>query len=181
MGKVIKFLFVGLQYLKRNYGAQGIAFPLIEKLSSHFDAEYTFVISRKHQRQEHAFLEKRPLIKGVTSPDHFVILGKCNVLFTPFYPLIRRRLLSKDEKATYLLLVNALKESDVVIDLPGIEFIGNLPLKRRYSGYLNTISMQWLAEKYDKIYLTGPIGKQHRQIANITGHEGLPNTDRTPA
>lgn len=153
MEKRPKLLLVGLSYLEHNYGAQGIAFPLIEKLSRHFAAEYTFVLSRKHQRQEHYFSEKYPLIKTIISPKPFVILGKCNFLFHLFYLVMKRRVLTKDEKAKFFRLVNAMKDSDVVIDLSGIEFIGNLPLKRRYISYLSTISMQLLAEKCNKIYL----------------------------
>jgi polysaccharide pyruvyl transferase WcaK-like protein len=152
MEKKMKFLFVGLRNLKRNYGAQGLALPFIEKLSNHFSAEYTFVLSRIYKGQELSFLKNCIFIKKILSPHPFVILGKRNLLFHLLYLLVKRRRLL-DEKAKLFRLVNTLKDVDVVIDLSGIEFIGNLPLKRRYASYLDTISMQWLAEKNDKLYL----------------------------
>jgi polysaccharide pyruvyl transferase WcaK-like protein len=143
----INFLFVGLGYLEHNYGAQGIAFPLMAKLSGLFTSKYTFVLSHDSQEWD------KPTFRTVAAPHPLFILGKCCLLFLPFYLFIRRKVRLKDEKTKYSLLINALKDSDVIIDLSGIEFIGNLPLIRRYSQLLSTISMQLLAERHDKIYL----------------------------
>jgi polysaccharide pyruvyl transferase WcaK-like protein len=143
----INFLFVGLGYLEHNYGAQGIAFPLMAKLSGRFTSKYTFVLSHDSQKWD------KLTFRTVAASHPLFILGKCCLLFLPFYLFIRRKVRLKDEKTKYFLLINALKDSDVIIDLSGIEFIGNLPLIRRYSQLLSTISMQLLAEKHNKIYL----------------------------
>jgi len=143
----INFLFVGLGYLEHNYGAQGIAFSLMAKLSRCFTSKYTFVLSHDSQRWD------KPTFKDVAAPHPFFILGKCRLLFLPLHLFIRRKVKLKDEETKYSLLINALRDSDVIIDLSGIEFIGNLPLIRRYSQLFSTISMQLLAEKHNKIYL----------------------------
>jgi hypothetical protein len=152
MKQRIRVLFTGLLYLNHNYGAQGIAFPIMEKLSNQFNAEYTFVLSREHQKEKPSF-SKKYAFKVITAPSFFVILRKRSFPIYLLYRLIKRKTLSKDDKRKYSILVYALKESDVVIDLSGIEFVGNFPINKRYLNYLGEISMQWLAEKYDKLYL----------------------------
>ena len=152
MKKRVRILFTGLLYLNHNYGAQGIAFPIMEKLSSKFDAEYTFVLSQKHHEETSSF-SKKYTFNVIDAPNTFLILRKRNFLLYLLYRLIKRKKLWKDEKRKHSILVDTLKESDVVIDISGIEFIGNVPLKKRYPNYLAEISMQYLAEKYNKLYL----------------------------
>ena len=151
MKNEIKVLFTGLSYLNHNYGAQGIAFPLMEKISSKFNAEYTFVLSR-NQQKEYSFSREFALT-SITTPSFFAFLRKRSFPIYLLYRLIKRKTLTKVEKRNYSALVNILKESDVVIDLSGIEFIGNVPLKTRYLKYLNETSVQLIAEKYDKLYI----------------------------
>lgn len=151
MKNEIKVLFTGLSYLNHNYGAQGIAFPLMEKISSKFNAEYTFVLSR-NQQKEYSFSREFAL-NSITTPSFFAFLRKRSFPIYLLYRLIKRKTLTKVEKRNYSALVNILKESDVVIDLSGIEFIGNVPLKTRYLKYLNETSVQLIAEKYDKLYI----------------------------
>jgi polysaccharide pyruvyl transferase WcaK-like protein len=152
MKKKIKVLFTDLLYLNHNYGAQGLSFPMMEKLSSRFDAEYNFILPQGYPEDQSSFSEKYTF-KVIIAPRLFVILGKLHFLIYLLYRIIQRKTLPNDEKRRYSVLVNALRESDVVIDLSGIEFIGNFPLKQRYSSYLCTMSMQWLAEKYGKLYI----------------------------
>jgi polysaccharide pyruvyl transferase WcaK-like protein len=150
--KKIKFLFTGLLYLNHNYGAQGIAFPMMEKLSRHFDAEYTFVLSQKCHEETCSFSAKYDF-KVITASNPFVIFKKRYFPIYLLYRLIKRKTVLQEHKRRYLILVDALSENDVVIDLSGIQFIGNIPLKRRYLNYLARISLQLLAEKYGKLYL----------------------------
>jgi len=48
MKKKIRILFCGLSYLSHNYGAQGIAFPITEKLNEYFNLDAVFAVSNKH-------------------------------------------------------------------------------------------------------------------------------------
>lgn len=153
MKKKIKVLFTDLLYLNHNYGTQGLAFSMMEKLSNQFDAEYTFVLSQGYPEENYSFPEKYTF-NVIIAPRLFVILGKLRSPIRLLYLFVKRRTsLPKDEERRLSILINALKESDVVIDLSGIEFIGNFPLRKRYSDYLRITSMQWLAEKYKKLYL----------------------------
>jgi polysaccharide pyruvyl transferase WcaK-like protein len=153
MKKRIKVLFTDLLYLNHNYGTQGLAFSMMEKLSSRFDAEYTFVLSQGYPEEKYSFPEKYKF-NVIIAPRLFVILGKLHFSIRLLYRIVKRRSsLPKEEKRRFSILVEALKESDVVIDLSGIEFIGNFPLRKRYSDYLRITSMQWLAKKYKKLYL----------------------------
>jgi polysaccharide pyruvyl transferase WcaK-like protein len=152
MKKKIKVLFTDLLYLNHNYGAQGLSFPLMEKLSNRFNAEYTFVLPQGYPEDQASFSKKYEF-KVVIAPRLFVILGKLHFPICLLYLLIKRKTLPKAEKRRYSVLVDSLRENDVVIDLSGIEFVGNVPLKQRYLSYLFTMSMQWLAEKHGKLYL----------------------------
>ena len=153
MKKKIKVLFTDLLYFNHNYGTQGLAFSMMEKLSSQFDAKYTFVLPQGYPEEKDSLQEKYKF-RVIIAPRLFFILGKLHFSIRLLYSLIKRRAsLPKAEERRFLILVNALKESDVVIDLSGIEFIGNFPLRKRYADYLNISNMQWLAEKYKKLYL----------------------------
>lgn len=148
----IKVLFSDLLYIKHNYGAQGLSFPLMEKLGNRFNAKYTFVIPQGYPEEQYSFSEKHDF-NVVIAPRLFTILGKLYFPIYILYILIKGKPFPNNEKRRYSFLINTLRESDVVIDLSGIEFIGNVPLRKRYSDYLCTLSMQWLAEKYNKLYL----------------------------
>jgi hypothetical protein len=149
--KKIKVLFTGLLYLNHNYGAQAIAFPMMEKLSRYFDAEYTFVLTQKQSQETLPFLSKYNF-NVISASNPFVIFKKRYFPIYLLYCLIKGKN-TVEERKKFSILVDALSENDVVIDLSGIEFIGNIPLKRRYLNYIARISLQYLAEKHDKLYL----------------------------
>ena len=166
MKKKIKVLFTDLLYLNHNYGAQGISFPIMEKLSSRFNAEYTFVLSQVYP-EEQSLLSEKYTFNVIIAPRLFVILEKLHFSLRLLYRLTKRKNFPNNGKKRYSVLLKALKESDVIIDLSGIEFIGNFPLKQRYVNYLRIMNMQWLAEKYGKLYLKytksyGPFPKEYR-------------------
>lgn len=154
--KKIKFLFTDLTYLNHNYGAQGIAFPLMKQLNEYFDTEYTFVLPERYYKDDLSF-SKKYNFSITTSPKPLIVLAKCHFYIYLLYNFARllkgKRMITKREQEQYFALVEKVKESDVIIDLSGIEFIGNVSLKRRYLNCLGTISIQCLAEKYNKLYL----------------------------
>ena len=67
MKKRIKILFTGLQYLKHNYGAQGIAFPLMEKINKQINAKYIFILDKQHQNEKSSFVKKY-IFNVITKP-----------------------------------------------------------------------------------------------------------------
>ncbi|MFX1521552.1 MAG: hypothetical protein ACFFCD_16715, partial [Promethearchaeota archaeon] len=152
MKERIKVLFTGLLYLNHNYGAQGLSFPMMKKLSSRFNAKYTFVLPQGYPEEKASFSEEYTF-NVIIAPRLFVILGKLRFPFYFLYLIVKRKNFPKDERRRYSVLIDALKKSDVVIDLAGIEFIGNFPIRKRYADYIRRVSMQWLAEKYGKLYL----------------------------
>lgn len=156
MKKKIKILFTGLTHLNHNYGAQGIALPLMEKLNEFFEAEYTFILSERYYK-ENLLFSKKYNFNIITNPKPLVALGECYFFIYILYNFARllkkKEVTTKKEKEQHLALVERLKENDVVIDLSGIEFIGDVSFKRKYLNYINTIYMQCLADKYNKPYL----------------------------
>lgn len=159
MKEKIKILFTDLAYLNHNYGAQGIAFPLIESLNEYFDAEYTFVLSEKYYDENSSFSKKNGF-NIVVNPRSGAILERGWFFVYVLYPFIRlfkkKIVITEDEKKQFSILVEGLKESDIVIDLSGIEFIGQRGFKGRCLNYINAVYMRYmprLAEKYNKPYL----------------------------
>lgn len=169
MQNTIKVLFVGMRNLNRNYGVQGLTLPLLKLLNTHFNAEYTFVLSRM-DASDRSIYKKHATINTILAPHPFVILGKRNFFFYIFYAIIRRNL--KGELKKLFRLIKHIKDSDVVIDVSGIEFVGNGPVKTRYPRCINTISMQWLAEKNCTLYIKhtksyGPISNKDKIYKSI--------------
>ena len=156
MKKKVKILFTDLAYLNHNYGAQGIGFPLIEKLDKHFDGEYTFVLPERYY-EEDLPLSKKYAFNIIPRPRLSALLGRYNFIIYFVYNLFsllkKGKSLTKKEARQYSDLVKKLKECDVVIDLCGIELIGNHIFTRRWSNYISTTYMQCLAAKYNKPYL----------------------------
>lgn len=156
MEKKVKILFTNLTYLNHNYGAQGIAFPLIEKLDEHFDGEYTFVLPERYYEENLSF-SKKYAFNIIPSPRLSALLGRYNLIIHfvyNFFCLLKKgKSVTKKEAKLYFALVRKLKECDVVIDLSGIELIGNAIFVRRWSNYIATSYMQFLAEKYNTPYL----------------------------
>ena len=156
MKQKIKVLFTDLAYLEKNYGSQAIAFSFMEKFSEYFDAEYCFVLPENYYKDNLSFA-KRHNFTIVASPNPMIVLSECSLLFYVLYGLAKflirgKKPVTKREKKQYISLVEQLKKSDVVIDLSGIEFIGNVNLRRRYANYINFVYMQRLSRKYHKPY-----------------------------
>jgi len=174
MKKKIKILFTNLVSLEHNYGAQGIAFPLMARLNEYFDAEYCFILPEEYYKDNLSFAQKYNF-NIIASPRPLVLLSKCYPFIHILYALARillrrKRAITKRENILYVTLIKKLKESDIVIDLSGIEFIGDVSFKRKYSNCINVISMQCLAERHNKFYLKytksyGPfLGKFYKSL-----------------
>lgn len=150
----IKILLTNLSYLNHNYGAQGIVFPFVDKLNRYLDAEYTFIL-HKISPADKEFLANNGFL-GVTKPPLRLMMANYNQFLNILYvffalPKKGRNKLAKLRK-DYSKFSEVIKNQDVLIDLSGIEFVGNTSFRRRYSNYLNAVSFQALAKKYKKPY-----------------------------
>ncbi len=125
-----KILFFGQSTISNSYGCQGLAFPVIEYLNEYMDAEYTFMISEQHYEDNIKFCQEKGF-KIARFP----------------YPKFW-----KNNKE----LIQAIKENDIVIDVDGIEYIGNLSFSKRWFHYFRVGYIQKLAKKYNKVYLKAP-------------------------
>lgn len=125
--EIKKILFFGQFTLNHSYGCQGLAFPVVEYLNKYLDVEYTFMISEQHYEDNIDFCKEKGF-KIVKFP----------------YPKFW-----KDNKE----LIKAIRESDVIIDVDGIEYIGSLTYIKRWFHYCRVNYIHWLARKYNKIYL----------------------------
>ncbi len=173
----MKILITDLAYLHHNYGAQALLLPLIEKIRNRIDAEISITISDIKYFREDKILAKKNNLKLYIKPRL-----KSSALFS----LNNWRQLKRYN--------NLIKQNDIIIDLAGIEFIGDLPKTTKWKELLNVIFTQKLTEKYDKIYLKytksyGPfIGKFYRRIIKnhfnklpflmVRGKENLKNVEQ---
>ena len=164
----IKILLTNISYPYRNYGVQGILLPFIEKLSRHFDAEYGLIIKKKFYKENVDFCRKHN-IHAVKSLPAGALLARDNLLLKSFFNLYRwlkkKRIVNSDK---YTNFFNEVKKYDVIINLCGIQFIGNKSIIRKYAEYYTSIYPKWLSKKFGKLYLEytksyGPfVGKFYR-------------------
>jgi polysaccharide pyruvyl transferase WcaK-like protein len=166
----IKVLITNLSYLNHNYGVQGILFPFMDKLNKHFSAEYGFVSSEKYYDKDAKNIKKFN-INPIKSPSLGVMLAKNNLflrfLFNVFYKIKGKKTIKSGE---YDRFYSEVKNYDIVINLSGIQFIGNVPSKKKYLTYFSHTYAQWFAKQFGKLYLEytksyGPItGKFYRYL-----------------
>lgn len=147
--KKISILFSGLSYLNHNYGAQGIALPITEKLDRYFDLKSVFTVSNKYYLDDKQFGKK---YKYTVVPNRvpYVYLNKADY----FDKILTIRYFYKqifNNKNKYL--ISEIKKCDVILDISGIEFIGNNNFINKWLNYLDTIYIQEIAKKYNKLYL----------------------------
>ena len=131
----MKILLTDLSYFYHNYGAQGILLPFIEKILESMDVEITVTVSNPiYYKQDKQF-----------ATDHdFKLFLKPRINFSTFFKLKELQKLKKYHK-----LIN---EHDVIIDLSGIEFIGNLPKLIMWKDLINILYTQKIARKFKKKY-----------------------------
>ena len=149
MKKKIRILFSGLSYLNHNYGAQGIAFPIIKKLNMYFDLEAVFAVSNKHYFEDKKLGEKYNY-KVVLNKFKYEYMSEADFfdkILTMKY-LLNNKLNNQKEQ-----LISEIIKCDAIIDLSGIEFIGNRDFIKKWSNYLDIIYLQEISKKYNKLYL----------------------------
>ena len=131
----MKLLLTDLAYLYHNYGAQGILFPFIEKVKKKLDVEITITVSNT------IYYEKD---KQLAVDNDFEIFLKPRLKFSSFLKLHELQKLRKYREL--------MRKKDVIIDLSGIEFIGNLPKMIMWKNLINTLYTQKLSGKFNKKY-----------------------------
>lgn len=131
----MKILITDLAYFYHNYGAQGIILPFIDKLSKHIDAKITVTISNP---------EFKKFDREFATQNNFELFVKPRINFGTIF-----NMKSIKQHIEYWKLV---KKNDIVIDLSGIEFIGNLPTITKWKDLINTIYTQYITKKYNKKY-----------------------------
>ncbi len=149
----MKLLLTDLAYFHHNYGAQGILIPFIERMNEKLDFEITVTVSNP------IYFEQD---KQFATAHGFKLILKPRLNFSSF---IKYKELQKLREYRELI-----RKQDVVIDLSGIEFIGNLPKMIKWKNLINTLYTQKLSRKYNKKYYKftksyGPF--QNNLYANI--------------
>jgi len=131
----MKILLTDLAYFHHNYGAQGILLPFIDKLKERIEIEITVTVSTSIFYQQD---------KQFAADHDFIIILMPRITFLSFFKLRKLKELRK-----YRQLI---KMQDVIIDLSGIEFIGNLPALIKWKNLINTLHTQNLSKKFNKKY-----------------------------
>ena len=131
----MKLLLTDLAYFYHNYGAQGILLPFIEKIKDKLDVEITVTVSNPDYFKQD---------KQFAANYGFKLILKPRIKITTFLKYQKLQKLRE-----YRELV---RKQDVVIDLSGIEFIGNLPKIIMWKNLINILYTQKISRKYNKRY-----------------------------
>jgi polysaccharide pyruvyl transferase WcaK-like protein len=131
----MKVLLTDLAYLHHNYGAQGILIPFLEALRKKYIAEVTVTISDKtFWKEDLRFAQE----------NNFKLLYKPRWNFSKY--------VNSKQIIEHQNFQKKFKEFDLIIDISGIEFIGNLPFLMKWKDLLNNLLVQKLAVKNKKPY-----------------------------
>lgn len=149
----IKVLITNISYPNQHYGVQAILFSFIKKFSKHFDAEYSLLIDDMHYNNNVEFCRKNKIC-AIKSPPTSIKISKGNYflrnILQIYFSMRGKKSVGSEEYDTFL---NEVRKHDIIINLSGIQFIGNKPIKIKYFEYFNSIYYKWLAKKNKLLYL----------------------------
>lgn len=157
-----QILFYGLPYFSHNYGAQGLFLPLMHKIRESIDAECVFVLPARYYQENLDFAQKNAFTI-IPEPNILAAIGQYSGLFR-FLHQIRKIILTVKGKSQVIvaekkrldLLLKTLRQSDLVIDADGIEFVGTRAPMKKIQNFLATDYLKKLAQIYRKPYLKSP-------------------------
>lgn len=168
---IAKIVITDVYDLRHNYGVQGLVLPLVEKIRELIDAEFVMPVQSAYFTRENIEFAGR---RGITLVSYW----KYSFLFEIFHPLFRTpeslfsRLIKsmagdygKDILNEYHELVMVIRGADKVIDVAGIEFIGNSGIKKKWGELLFCRMFQKLAARECKPYY-----KYTKSYGPIEGH-----------
>jgi len=125
---MINIIISGLSSLDHNYGAQGILLPFLSSINVNEELHFRILLSQntKHDPE---------LLKEFS----YEIIKVPRVNFTSFHKLKK--------------IKRIIKQSDIVIDLNGIEFLGDRSFLTKWKDLLTTTYYSYNARKEEKLYL----------------------------
>lgn len=145
-------------YVHHNYGIQGLILPVIDKLKKYFnDINFSIIVNKTVTREDFEFANKFN-IHLIKYPG-IITIPKSTDIFDKFfiYNYMQKLNLVKykhDNKKNIIYnFLNSLKKNDVIIDIRGIEYIGNQPIKSKWINYANVSFLQYLAKDYNLVYI----------------------------
>ena len=169
LDKKIRILFTNLMYLNQNYGAQAIGLTMMKKLSQFINAEYVFTVLNKYYEKDISFSKEYgfsviPVTTEGTLLERSFYLG--NILYMLIKLLRNKRIafIPKEHKDLYLKLLEEVKRSDVVIDLSGIEYVGDISL---LEGWFYRFFIKRTLDKLPFLFVRGEDNLKEVQKLNL--------------
>lgn len=154
----MRIIITDVYDLRHNYGVQGLVLPLVEKINDLTGAEFIMPVQSAYFTAGNIEFAGKRGIK-------LIAYWKYSFLIDLFHPLVRspRSLFSKFFKAItgdrgrgpislYHELVQEIEGSDKIIDVAGIEFIGNSGVKKKWGELLFGRMFQKISERSGRQY-----------------------------
>ncbi len=155
----MKIVITDVYDLKYNFGVQGLVLPLIEKIRKYTDdASFILPVQTAYLNQPNIEFARE---KGINLIGYW----KYSFIIDLFYPLIRlinifsfSSIPGKASKSKpgplslYRELAGTIKSADMVIDVAGIEFIGNNKYKYKWGELFFTRMFQKMAGRFGVSY-----------------------------
>jgi polysaccharide pyruvyl transferase WcaK-like protein len=153
-----KIVITDVYDLRHNYGVQGLVLPLVDKIRDLVDVQFVMPVQSAYFTPANI---EFAAARGITLVSYW----KYSFLFEIFHPLFKTpesffsRLIriitgnkGKEALTLYHELVDEISDAEKVIDVAGIEFIGNSGIKKKWGELLFCRMFQELAAREGKPY-----------------------------
>jgi polysaccharide pyruvyl transferase WcaK-like protein len=153
-----KIVITDVYDLRHNYGVQGLVLPLVDKIRDLVDVQFVMPVQSAYFTPANI---EFAAARGITLVSYW----KYSFLFEIFHPLFKTpesffsRLIriitgnkGKEALTLYHELVDEIGDAEKVIDVAGIEFIGNSGIKKKWGELLFCRMFQELAAREGKPY-----------------------------
>ncbi|MFP4366015.1 MAG: polysaccharide pyruvyl transferase family protein [Bacteroidales bacterium] len=154
---MMKIVITDVYDLKYNYGVQGLVLPLIRKMKKIADVEFTMPVQSAYYNKPNIEFAEERNIRLLSYWKYSFLIDMLHpfVKFAEklfFLPGFYKHGKKSGPVNMYRNLVKSVEEADMVIDMAGIEFIGNSGIKKKWGELLFCRMFQKMSQRHATPY-----------------------------
>ncbi len=147
----MKIALTNIINLRANYGMQGIIFPFSKLLSKNIDCNFVIPILENNSREDKEFVKNIPNLSIDYYNSRFEQTKRADIFDKALFKSLKFYYDAKESKRRDLFEI--VRYCDSIIDVAGIEYIGNRHSLYRWADYANTSYPQIIAKQLKIPYL----------------------------